>query len=120
MEQRMTRGGSGGRPYPGGECDTTQKTTDAGVKSRRFLTENFSMLFLLFLLTASYFSLVAWVLRSKRRRVAALAPCLPVDDQAPASAVGWPPEGARFTEYVDEGFAALEAYRAAELPPEIG
>jgi hypothetical protein len=26
------------------------------------------------------------------------------------SAVGWPPGGARFTAYVDDGFAALDAY----------
>ena len=36
---------------------------------------------------------------------------LPADDQPPASAVGWPPEAAAaFTTYVDDGFAALDAY----------
>lgn len=75
---------------------------------------------LLALLTTSYFAVVVWVLRSKRRYVAAAAPCLPDDDQPPVSAVGWPPEGARFAEYVDEGFAALDAYLSGATPPEIG
>jgi hypothetical protein len=80
------------------------------------------MLVLLVLMTASYFAAVLWVLRSKRRRAesAALAPCLPDDDLAPASAVGWPPEGTRFTAYVDEGCAALDAYLAGATPPEVG
>lgn len=93
---------------------------DQRVKSRRLGADNFSMLFLLLLLTASYFAVVVLVLRSKRRRVLAPPPCLPEDDQPPASAIGWPPEGARFTDYVDEGFAALDAYRSGALPPEIG
>ena len=84
------------------------------------MAENFPMLFLVFLLTASYIAFVVWVLRAKRRRGAAVVPSLPQDDQPPASAVGWPPEGGQFTEYVDGGFAALEAYRAAALPPELG
>ena len=45
-------------------------------------------------------------------RGAASAPVavLPADDQPPASAIGWPPVGTGFTSYVDEGFAALDAY----------
>lgn len=80
------------------------------------------MLVLLVALTASYFGAVLWVLRSKRRRAVAVAtaPCLPDDDQAPASAVGWPPEGTKLAPYVDEGFAALDAYLAGATPPEIG
>jgi hypothetical protein len=78
------------------------------------------MLIVVFLLTASYFAVVLWVLRSKRRRAGEVAPSLHQDDQPPASAVGWPPEGDRFTDYVDEGFAALDAYRSSALPPEIG
>jgi hypothetical protein len=76
------------------------------------------MLVLLALLTMSYFAAVVWILRSKRRAALVVAPSLPDDDQAPASAIGWPPEGTRFTPYVDEGFAALDAYLAGATPPE--
>jgi hypothetical protein len=96
------------------------KTVGLGVKSRHLLTENLFMLFPLFLLTASYCAWVVWVLREKRRRAVTVVPCLPEDDRPPASAVGWPPEGERFSDYVDEGFAALDAYRSSALPPEIG
>jgi hypothetical protein len=80
------------------------------------------MLVLLALLTLSYFAAVLWVIRSKRRTAEAVvaAPCLPEDDQAPASAVGWPPEGTKLAPYVDEGFAALDAYLAGATPPEVG
>ena len=79
------------------------------------------MLVLSVLLTVSYFAAVVWFLRSKRRAArATAAPCLPDDDQPPASAVGWPPEGARLTAYVDEGFSALDAYLAGATPPESG
>ena len=80
------------------------------------------MVVLLVLLTASYFAAVLWIFRSNRRKAesALAAPCLPDEDQAPASAVGWPPEGAKLTPYVDEGFAALDAYLAGATPPEIG
>jgi hypothetical protein len=71
-------------------------------------------------MTFSYFGVVLWVLQSKRRRAAIVAPCLPEDDQPPATAVGWPPEGVRFTQYVDEGFSALDAYLAGATPPEVG
>jgi hypothetical protein len=90
------------------------------VKSHRLPADTFSMLFVVFLLTVSYFVGVGWVLRSKRRQAVLLAPCLPDDDQPPAAAVGWPPEGVRLTEYVDEGFAALDAYRSGAIPPEVG
>jgi hypothetical protein len=78
------------------------------------------MLVILVLLTVSYFGVVYWVRRSKRLLAAVVvpAPCLPDDDQAPESAVGWPPEGARRTLYLDEGFAALDAYLAGAIPPE--
>lgn len=76
------------------------------------------MLALLTLLTVGYFALVVWIVRGKRRNRlaqavepdAAHAAALPVDDQPPASAVGWPPLGRQFTSYVDEGFRALDAY----------
>jgi hypothetical protein len=56
---------------------------------------------------------VIWVRRARRRSAPvteAVAATLPAEDQPPPSAVGWPPKGARFTSYVDEGFAALDAY----------
>jgi hypothetical protein len=89
------------------------------VKSRGIATDNVYMLFLLALLTLSYFAAVVWFVRTKRRATRSLAPCLPDDDQPPASAVGWPPEGTRLPAYVDEGFAALDAYLAGATPPEI-
>jgi hypothetical protein len=76
------------------------------------------MLVLLALLTMSYFAAVLWFLRTKRRAAGTVALCLPDEDQAPASAIGWPPEGARLTAYVDEGFSALDAYLALSTPPE--
>ena len=75
-----------------------------------------SMLILLALVTVGFVAEVLWVRRTrKRRRVdsAVTEPTqLPTDDQPPASAVGWPPapDGAAFTTYVDDGFAALDAY----------
>jgi hypothetical protein len=70
------------------------------------------MVLLLAFLTASYFTVVIWVRQARRRSAVtdAVVARLPVEDQPPASAVGWPPKGARFTTYVDEGFAALDAY----------
>jgi hypothetical protein len=77
------------------------------------------MLVLLALLTMSYFAAVVWFVRTKRRAAAGtVALCLPDEDQAPASAIGWPPEGARLMSYVDEGFSALDAYLALSTPPE--
>lgn len=74
--------------------------------------DNNLMLFLLTLLTAAYVAGVVWVRRSVRAQAAATAaaPRLPAPDQAPASAVGWPPDGPAFATYVDEGFAALDAF----------
>jgi hypothetical protein len=77
------------------------------------------MLFLVFLLTASYFAFVLRVLKSKQRLVVVAAPCLPEEDRAPVAAVGLPPEGVRFAEYVDDGFASLDAYLCEVTPPEI-
>jgi hypothetical protein len=75
------------------------------------------MLVLLTLLTVGYFALVVRVVRGKRRNRVQLGgetgevlAALPDDDQPPSSAVGWPPLGRQFTSYVDEGFAALDAY----------
>jgi hypothetical protein len=68
------------------------------------------MVFFLALLTAAFFAGVVWVRRTARQHAMTVAPVLPEDDQPPASAVGWPPEGTRFTQYVDEGFAALDAF----------
>lgn len=52
-----------------------------------------------------------WARRAVRRRVAGVACAgIPVDDRPPPSAVGWPPDGAAFTAYVDQGFAAIDAY----------
>jgi hypothetical protein len=73
------------------------------------------MVLLLTFLTAAYVCVVVWVRRARRR--AATPPVqgpamaqLPAEDRPPASAVGWPPGGSGFTTYVDEGFAALDAY----------
>jgi hypothetical protein len=73
------------------------------------------MLLALALLTTAYFAVVAWLWRSRKsagvtRVVVAEAAVLPADDLPPATAVGWPPGGSGFTSYVDEGFAALDAY----------
>ena len=76
------------------------------------------MLVLLTLLTAGYFAAVVWVVRGKRRtRAEELVTVvevgdLPAEDQPPPSAKGWPPAGRHFSTYVDEGFAALDAYLA--------
>lgn len=71
------------------------------------------MVLLLTFLTASYFTVVIWARRARRRTAPvadAVVARLPAEDRPPASAVGWPPKGAGFTSYVDEGFAALDAY----------
>ncbi|MGH8968487.1 MAG: hypothetical protein ACRDV1_00920 [Actinomycetes bacterium] len=71
------------------------------------------MLLLLTLLTAGYFAAVVWVRRSAGRAAALPAAVpLPVEDQPPPSAVGWPPEGEQFWAYLDDGYAALDAYLA--------
>jgi hypothetical protein len=73
------------------------------------------MLFVLMLLTAGYFAGVYLLRSSKRRSPAAPAatvprPVLPADDLPPAAAVGWPPAGARLSVYLDEGYAAIDAF----------
>ena len=72
------------------------------------------MLIVLTLLTASYFAAVVWVRRGRRSGPAAVAEAEPVElpsaDLPPSSAVGWPPGGTQFSAYVDDGFAALDAY----------
>ena len=73
------------------------------------------MLILLAQLTTGYFAVVAWWWHSRKTGSAggaASAPVamLPAEDQPPASAIGWPPSGTGFASYVDEGFAALDAY----------
>ena len=72
------------------------------------------MLFPLALLTAAYFAAVVW-LRRMQRRAAVTRPdqpvaALPVEDQPPATAVGWPPSGTGFAAYVDDGCAAIDAW----------
>jgi hypothetical protein len=73
-----------------------------------------SMLILLTLLTVGFFAAVAWARRGRKHRPAAMvaeAPAmLPAEDLPPPSAVGWPPGGKQFSSYVDNGFAALDAY----------
>jgi hypothetical protein len=90
------------------------------LKSRHLSADKVYMLVILTLLTLSYFAAVVWILQSKKRQVRPVAPTLPDDDQPPAAAVGWPPEGTRLPAYVDEGFAALDAYLAGATPPENG
>lgn len=68
------------------------------------------MVFLLTVATMAYFAGVLWIARSMRRLSSRHTAMQPDADQAPASAVGWPPEGDGFTTYVDEGIAALDAY----------
>jgi hypothetical protein len=76
------------------------------------------MLFLV-VLTTGYFAGVIWLRRS--RGAVALPPAaegpglaLPDQDQPPPAAVGWPPLGARLPAYLDEGFAALDAFLAED------
>jgi hypothetical protein len=73
------------------------------------------VLFPLALLTAAYFASVVWLRRSRRRaEVDASTPPgvtdLPVADQPPPTAVGWPPAGSRFAAYVEDGVAAIDAW----------
>ena len=86
--------------------------TGSGVKVRPRAVDTKGMLVLLTLLTAGYFAVVIRVRReSRRRRVTAAEPIfLPADDLPPETAVGWPPVGAAFSAYVDDGFRALDAY----------
>jgi hypothetical protein len=91
----------------------------AKVKNWRQLADKVNMLVLLALSTLSYFTAVLWFVKTKRRTTLTVAPCLPDDDQPPPTAVGWPPEGDRFTEYVDQSHSALHAYLAGATPPEV-
>lgn len=71
------------------------------------------MLVFLALLTLGYVGVVLFLRRAKRTMtgptLAAVAD-LPADDRPPPAAVGWPPAGSGFESYVDDGFAALDAY----------
>ena len=85
------------------------------MKVRRGPADDEDVLFPLALLTAAYFAAVVWMRRSSRRIEAGpgteppLAD-LPVEDQPPPTAVGWPPGGSSFASYVDDGFAAMDAW----------
>jgi len=95
----------------------------AKVKNRGQPADKLNMLVLLALSTVSYFTVALWFVMTKWRKaltVAPVAPCLPDDDQPPATAIGWPPDGPQFAEYVDQGHSALHAYLAGVTPPEVG
>lgn len=73
-----------------------------------------SSLFLLVVLSTAYVLVVVYLLRAKKaargaKAVVELVP-LPADDRPPAAATGWPPMGSGLTPYVDEGFAAIDAF----------
>jgi hypothetical protein len=70
------------------------------------------------LLTVAYLVLVGRVWKLKRRRAAVAARAtLPEADRPPEAAVGWPPVDDGFEPYVDEGFAALDAYLSEGFAP---
>ncbi|HET9945786.1 MAG TPA: hypothetical protein VFR56_09035 [Actinomycetes bacterium] len=85
------------------------------MKVRGRPADGIDVLFPLALLTAAYFAAVVWLRRSRRRATVGtgtdqpVAP-LPVEDQPPPTAVGWPPGGSGFASYVDDGFAAIDAW----------
>ena len=72
------------------------------------------VLFPLALLTTAYFAAVIWLRRKRRDASSAGADQpvadLPVEDQPPPTAVGWPPGGSGFASYVDDGVAAIDAW----------
>jgi hypothetical protein len=73
------------------------------------------VLFLLALLTVAYFVAVVWLRRARRTRGVAPGAAqpvadLPVEDQPPVTAVGWPPGGRSFASYIDDGFTAMDAW----------
>jgi hypothetical protein len=72
------------------------------------------MLIVLTLLTVGYGVALVWVLRLKpRRRAAATGELtLPIADQPPATAVGWPPQGSQFSAYVEDGLSEVDAFLA--------
>jgi hypothetical protein len=84
------------------------------LKEARDPADRKGMLFLLMLVTVGYFAgLYALRRKSKSSTTPAAAvtpPALPAEDQPPAAAVGWPPGGSRLPAYLDDGFAALDAY----------
>jgi hypothetical protein len=85
------------------------------VKVGRGAADGQDVLFPLALLTAAYFAAVIWLRRSRRRAQAVAGTelpvaALPVDDQPPPTAVGWPPGGSDFASYVDNGVAAIDAW----------
>ena len=85
------------------------------VKVGRGPADGEDVLLPLALLTAAYFAAVVWVRRSSRRLEAGAGTQtpvadLPVEDQPPPTALGWPPGGSGFAAYVDDGFAAMDAW----------
>ena len=83
---------------------------DGGLKVRPAAVDVLDMLVLVAILTVGYFAAVGWLRRDASQRAVAARPTLPAADLPPGTAVGWPPLGSAFPEYVDEGFAALDAY----------
>jgi len=72
--------------------------------------------------TGAYLAFVAriWLLMrhpSPSTRAGLRGAALPLEDQAPESAVGWPPAGDEFRPYVEDGMAALGSYLANGLAP---
>jgi hypothetical protein len=67
-------------------------------------------------ITVAYLAVAgrAWSVSRRRRALASplagAGPALPMADQAPDTAVGWPPEGSDFHGYVEDGLAAVDAY----------
>jgi hypothetical protein len=63
-------------------------------------------------ITVAYIAVVgrAWSVSRRRTRAHGALYALPTADQAPDSAVGWPPEGSDFDGYVEDGLAAVDAY----------
>jgi hypothetical protein len=84
------------------------------LKVRHPPADGYDVLFPLAVLTVAYFAAVIWLRRTRRGVAAAGAePAvadLPVEDQPPPTAVGWPPGGSGFASYVDDGFAAIDAW----------
>jgi hypothetical protein len=76
------------------------------------------MLVLLLVLTGGCIARVFWLRWSEEwQRASEELPALPEQDLPPAAALGWPPQGEAFTAYVDDGFAALDAYLEEGFAP---